>query len=251
MSLFIIVALPFLGALLPGLMNSAGRAACAGVTFTVSLAAFVGLLTNLPSCSRRRGRDGAVRLDAASGAELHIDARQLGLFLCLLDPWHRAFDHRLCAPLPQRAATIWASFSPICCCSKARWSGLFLAITSCFCLVFWELTSLSSFLSDRLLEAPARRTPRRAYGSDGHGMGGLAMIGGMLILGQIVGSYDLSVILQNRDLIQATRCICPRCILILLGCFHQVGAIPVPLSGCPTRWRRRRPCRPTCTRPRW
>ncbi|WP_281859689.1 hypothetical protein, partial [Litoreibacter halocynthiae] len=48
MSLFIIVALPFLGALLPGLMNSAGRSACAGVTFAVSLAAFIGLLTNLP-----------------------------------------------------------------------------------------------------------------------------------------------------------------------------------------------------------
>ena len=49
MSLFLIVALPFFGALLPGVMNAAGRAACAGVTLTVSLAAFVGLLTNLPA----------------------------------------------------------------------------------------------------------------------------------------------------------------------------------------------------------
>ena len=49
MSLFFIVALPFFGALLPGVMNAAGRSACAGVTFTVSLAAFVGLLTNLPA----------------------------------------------------------------------------------------------------------------------------------------------------------------------------------------------------------
>ena len=49
MSLFYIVLLPFLGALLPGMMNSAGRSACAGVTLTVTLAAFVGLLTNLPA----------------------------------------------------------------------------------------------------------------------------------------------------------------------------------------------------------
>ena len=49
MSLFLIVALPFLGALLPGLMNSAGGSACAGVTFTVTLAALIGLLTNLPA----------------------------------------------------------------------------------------------------------------------------------------------------------------------------------------------------------
>ena len=49
MSLFLIVALPFLGALLPGLMNQAGRQACASVTFTITLAAFIGLLTNLPA----------------------------------------------------------------------------------------------------------------------------------------------------------------------------------------------------------
>ena len=49
MSLFLIVALPFFGALLPGLMNAAGRSATAGVTFTVTLAAFIGLLTNLPA----------------------------------------------------------------------------------------------------------------------------------------------------------------------------------------------------------
>ena len=49
MSLFLIVAVPFLGALLPGLMNAVGRQACAGVTFIVSLVAFIGLLTNLPA----------------------------------------------------------------------------------------------------------------------------------------------------------------------------------------------------------
>ena len=49
MSLFLIVALPFVGALLPGLMNQAGRSACAGITFTVTLSAFIGLLTNAPA----------------------------------------------------------------------------------------------------------------------------------------------------------------------------------------------------------
>ncbi|MFY0613302.1 MAG: monovalent cation/H+ antiporter subunit A, partial [Hyphomicrobiaceae bacterium] len=38
-----------MGALLPGLMNAAGRAACAGMTFSVSLIAFIGLLSNLPA----------------------------------------------------------------------------------------------------------------------------------------------------------------------------------------------------------
>lgn len=58
------------------------------------------------------------------------------------------------------------------------------------------------------------------------GFGGLAMIAGMLILGQIVGSYDLSVILQNRDLIQADPLYVPALILILLGCFTKSAQFP-------------------------
>jgi len=52
------------------------------------------------------------------------------------------------------------------------------------------------------------------------------MIGGMLILGQIAGSYDLSVILQNRDLIQADPLYVPALILILLGCFTKSAQFP-------------------------
>ena len=44
MSLFLIVALPFLGALLPGLMIEAGRRACGLTAFFISLTAFVGLM---------------------------------------------------------------------------------------------------------------------------------------------------------------------------------------------------------------
>jgi multicomponent K+:H+ antiporter subunit A len=58
------------------------------------------------------------------------------------------------------------------------------------------------------------------------GMGGLAMIAGMLILGNIVGSYDLSVILQNRELIQADPLYLPALILILLGCFTKSAQFP-------------------------
>lgn len=58
------------------------------------------------------------------------------------------------------------------------------------------------------------------------GAGGLAMIAGMLILGDIVGSYDLTVILQNADLIQASPMYLPALILILLGCFTKSAQFP-------------------------
>jgi multicomponent K+:H+ antiporter subunit A len=52
------------------------------------------------------------------------------------------------------------------------------------------------------------------------------MIGGMLILGNIAGSYDLSVILQNKELIQASPLYLPALILILLGCFTKSAQFP-------------------------
>ncbi|MDG1168234.1 MAG: proton-conducting transporter membrane subunit, partial [Sulfitobacter sp.] len=58
------------------------------------------------------------------------------------------------------------------------------------------------------------------------GMGGLALIGGMLILGNIAGSYDLSVILQNREVIQDSPLYLPALLLILLGCFTKSAQFP-------------------------
>merc|ERR1711969_91052 len=48
----------------------------------------------------------------------------------------------------------------------------------------------------------------------------------MLILGNIAGSYDLTVILENRELIQASPLYLPALILILLGCFTKSAQFP-------------------------
>ena len=84
MSLFIIVLLPFLGALLPGLMNSAGRAACAGVTFTVSLAAFIGLLTNLPAVLAGEVVTAHIDWMPVLGLNFTLMLDSLGFFFALL-----------------------------------------------------------------------------------------------------------------------------------------------------------------------
>ena len=106
--------------------------------------------------------------------------------------------------------------------------GIVLSDNILLLLVFWELTSLSSFL----LIGYWKHLPEGRQGArmalTVTGMGGLAMIGGMLILGQIAGSYDLSVILQNRELIQADPLYVPALILILLGCFTKSAQFPFP-----------------------
>ena len=225
MSLFFIVALPFFGALLPGLMNTAGRSACAGVTFTVSLAAFVGLLTNLPTILA--GEVVMARVDwmPALGLNFTLMLDSLGFFFALLILGIGLLIIAYARQYLSRDDNMGEFFTYLLLFQGAM-VGIVLSDNILLLLIFWELTSLSSFL----LIGYWKHLPEGRQGArmalTVTGMGGLAMIGGMLILGQIVGSYDLSVILQNRELIQADPLYVPALILILLGCFTKSAQFP-------------------------
>ncbi len=93
-------------------------------------------------------------------------------------------------------------------------------------LIFWELTSLSSFLlisywSER---EEARRGARMALTVTG--AGGLALLGGLLLLGEMAGSYELTAILASGDAIRAHPLYLPALILILLGAFTKSAQFP-------------------------
>ncbi|WP_050984754.1 monovalent cation/H+ antiporter subunit A [Thiorhodococcus drewsii] len=104
--------------------------------------------------------------------------------------------------------------------------GVVLAENLILLLVFWELTSLSSFLliSYWRHEEEARNGARMALAVTG--LGGLAMLGGFLLLGEIVGSYDLSVILAAGDQVRADPLYTPMLVLILLGAFTKSAQFP-------------------------
>ena len=93
-------------------------------------------------------------------------------------------------------------------------------------LMFWELTSLSSFLliSFWYQDSAARNGARMALTVTG--AGGLALFGGFLLLGKIVGSYDLSVILASGNTIRSHQLYLPTLILILLGAFTKSAQFP-------------------------
>ncbi|MEM5470088.1 monovalent cation/H+ antiporter subunit A [Celeribacter marinus] len=225
MSLFFIVALPFFGALLPGLMNAAGRSATAGVTFTVTLAAFVGLLTNLPAILA--GNVVMVRVDWVPllGLNFSLMLDGLGFFFAFLILGIGLLIIAFARHYLSRDDNMGQFFTYLLLFQGAM-VGIVLSDNILLLLVFWELTSLSSFL----LIGYWKHLPEGRQGArmalTVTGMGGLAMIGGMLILGQIAGSYDLSVILQHRDLIQADPLYVPALILILLGAFTKSAQFP-------------------------
>ena len=97
-------------------------------------------------------------------------------------------------------------------------------------LVFWELTSVSSFLlvgywaADPQGGAAARAGARMALAVTGGG--GLALLAGVLLLGQIAGSFELSVLLTRGALVRAHPLYPLALGLILLGCFTKSAQWP-------------------------
>lgn len=225
MSLLLIVALPFLGALLPGLMNQAGRAACAGVTFTVTLAAFIGLMTNLPAVIA--GDLVTFRVDwiPSLGLNFTLMLDALGFFFAALILGIGMLIIAYARFYLAREDNMGEFFTYLLLFQGAM-VGIVLSDNILLLLIFWELTSLSSFL----LIGYWKHLPEGRQGArmalTVTGMGGLALIGGMFILGQIAGSYDLSVILQNREIIQESNLYLPALILILIGCFTKSAQFP-------------------------
>jgi len=104
--------------------------------------------------------------------------------------------------------------------------GLVLSENLIQLLIFWELTSLSSFLliSYWHQRAEARNGARMALAVTG--MGGLALLGGVLLLGEIVGSYELSAVLAAGDRIRSDPLYLPMLVLILLGAFTKSAQFP-------------------------
>ncbi len=104
--------------------------------------------------------------------------------------------------------------------------GLVLSDNLLLLVVFWELTSVSSFLLVGYWghRADARAGARMALAVTGGG--GLVLLAGVVLLGQIAGSFDLSVMLGRGAQIQADARYPVALLLILVGCFTKSAQWP-------------------------
>jgi multicomponent Na+:H+ antiporter subunit A len=104
--------------------------------------------------------------------------------------------------------------------------GLVLSDNLIALFVFWEVTTISSYLligfdSD---SAKSRRSALQALLLTG--TGGLALLAGMIMLGNVAGSFELSVILTMGDEIRADPLYIPILILFLAGAFTKSAQFP-------------------------
>ncbi|KUF10601.1 monovalent cation/H+ antiporter subunit A [Pseudoponticoccus marisrubri] len=221
----IISLLPFLGALVPGLMIRAGRTACATFTALPTFLALVMLLILAPGVMRgevytaeiawlpQLGLSASFFLDGL-GLLFAVMILGVGLLITLYARFYLSKDD----PMGQ--------FYTYLLLFQGAMLGIVLSDNILLLLVFWELTSLSSFLLIGYWKhlPEGRQGARMALAVTG--AGGLAMIGGMLILGNIVGSYNLTDILAAGDQIKASDWYVPALILILLGAFTKSAQFP-------------------------
>ncbi|OTG72730.1 monovalent cation/H+ antiporter subunit A [Acinetobacter sp. ANC 4169] len=104
--------------------------------------------------------------------------------------------------------------------------GISLSNNLILLLIFWELTSISSFLLVGYWNnyEAAQRGSRMALTITG--MGGLAMLGGFILLGQMTGTYQIDQILTMKDQIQHHSLFVPTLLLILTGAFTKSAQFP-------------------------
>lgn len=105
--------------------------------------------------------------------------------------------------------------------------GLVLAGNLLVLFVFWELTSITSFLligfehEDEKARAAASQALIITAG------GGLVMLAGFVLLGQVAGgNYDVQALLAQEDAIKASSLYVPLLLLICVGAFTKSAQLP-------------------------
>lgn len=104
--------------------------------------------------------------------------------------------------------------------------GLVLADNLITLFVFWELTSLSSYL---LIGFDHERETARAAALQAllvTGGGGLALLAGFLLVGHIAGTMEISSLLRSGDVIRSHPLYAWVVLLVLAGAFTKSAQVP-------------------------
>ncbi|MBD3655161.1 MULTISPECIES: monovalent cation/H+ antiporter subunit A [Marinobacter] len=225
MTLPLVVLLPFIGAMFAPLFVQAGRTAIAIAASVPALIALAALYPHWQTLA-----DGGVLVQTyqwlpALGISfsLRLDGLSLLFALLILIIGLLIIVY---ARYYLKAKENVGKFYSLLLCFKGAMLGIVLSSNLLLMLIFWELTSLVSFLliSFWTHKQDARRGARMALAVTGGG--GLALLAGILLIGRIVGSFELDDVLAAGDLIKAHELYPFALTLVLLGAFTKSAQFP-------------------------
>lgn len=225
MNLLFIIFAPFFGALLPLLLRNTPRAVKTLVTLAVPIACIATALQFAPQTMAGEvpkhwvewlpgiGLDFAVRLD---GLSLLFVGLILGIGVLIIGYAHYYLSQ------DDDDARFYACLLLF----MSSMLGIVMADNILLMWAFWELTSISSFLliGYWFHSSDARRGARMAVAVTG--AGGLALLAGLLIIGNIAGSYQFDQVLAASAAIKEHAYYVPALILLLLGAFTKSAQFP-------------------------
>ena len=104
--------------------------------------------------------------------------------------------------------------------------GLVLSNNLISMFVFWELTSITSYMLIGFNHEDEKTRKSAQQGLFVTVGGGLAMMTGLIMLGTVGGSYELSELLSQGDIITSHALFAPMLVLILAGAFTKSAQFP-------------------------
>ncbi|HSH47320.1 MAG TPA: monovalent cation/H+ antiporter subunit A [Halomonas sp.] len=225
MTLLWITLLPLLGVLVPALSARHGRRSCSLATAILPTLALLLTLSQVPALVDGEtlrlslawmpslGLDLALRLD---GLSLLFNLLIMGIGLLIL----------LYAHFYLETHEAFGRFYAYLILFMASMVGIAMSDNLILLWLFWELTSLSSFLLIGFWshDSEARKGARMALIVTG--AGGLALLAGLLMLGQMAGSYDMNAVLASGDIIRGHAHYPVMLALVLLGAFTKSAQFP-------------------------
>ncbi|HLV84152.1 MAG TPA: monovalent cation/H+ antiporter subunit A [Devosia sp.] len=223
--LIVLIVLPFVGSLAAGLLKAGARTTAALLAGTIALVGFGLAIASYPQIA-----DGQIiRYDLAwlPSLGLNIVLRLNGLswlftvmvtgigFLVVL---YARYYMSPKDPVP-RFFSFFLAF-------MGAMLGIVLSGNLIQLVIFWELTGIFSFFLIGYWHhnSTARDGARMALIVTG--AGGLALLVGMLLIGHIVGSYDLDVVLAADDTIRDHPLYLPLLLLVLFAAFTKSAQFP-------------------------
>jgi multicomponent K+:H+ antiporter subunit A len=220
-----LVALPFAGAIIAGLLPTHARNAASALAGGVALVGLLLVWAAYPAVSAggvlraefdwmpALGLNFSLRMDGFAWLFAGL-VTGIGALVVLYARYYMAEED----PVPRFFAFLLAFMGAM--------TGVVISGNLIQLVFFWELTSLFSFMLIGYWHhtAAARDGARMALTITA--TGGLALFAGVLVVGHIVGSYELDAVLAAGDRIREHPLYLPALVLVLIGALTKSAQFP-------------------------